>query len=111
MKSIFYKILTILLLIHLIKATTLYNTSLITQDNCDDENADSESEYIFLIAGGYRVKSVLQLSKYMVSIRSRNPQKYFGDNHFCAGTIIGKQTVLTSAHCVMELSRYKSLKI
>ena len=56
----------------------------------------------FLIAGGWPVAEKFPYLKYMVSIRSRNPQRFFGDNHFCAGTIISKTAVLTAAHCVME---------
>ncbi|TMW40488.1 hypothetical protein DOY81_014432, partial [Sarcophaga bullata] len=55
----------------------------------------------FLIAGGVPVPDNNPYLKYMVSIRSRNPQRYFGDNHFCAGAIISKTAVLTAAHCVM----------
>ncbi|XP_065362459.1 trypsin-like [Calliphora vicina] len=65
----------------------------------------STADYMYYIAGGNRVPSTLKLINYMVSIRTRNPQRYFGDNHFCAGTIISKKAVLTSAHCVMDKRR------
>ncbi|KAH8327890.1 hypothetical protein KR067_001378, partial [Drosophila pandora] len=42
------------------------------------------------------------LSKYVVSIQSRTSHEVFGDNHFCAGVIISKNFILTSAHCTMD---------
>ncbi|XP_023306550.2 putative trypsin-6 [Lucilia cuprina] len=60
---------------------------------------------MYYISGGNREPSTFKLVSYIVSIRSRNPQRYFGDNHFCAGTIISKTAVLTSAHCVMDKRR------
>ncbi|XP_061401483.1 serine protease 53-like, partial [Musca vetustissima] len=67
---------------------------------------DPETEFTYLIAGGSRNPIPMEkFLPYMVSIRSRNPQKYFGDNHFCAGTIIEKDLVLTTAHCVMDKRR------
>ncbi|XP_019891723.2 trypsin II-P29-like [Musca domestica] len=70
------------------------------------EVEDLEIEFLFLIAGGLRHPIPMEkFVPYMVSIRSRNPQKYFGDNHFCAGTIFGKDLVLTTAHCVMDKRR------
>ncbi|XP_075151120.1 trypsin-3-like [Haematobia irritans] len=70
------------------------------------EMDDPETEFTFLIVGGMRNPIVIKkYLPYMVSIRSRNPQKYFGDNHFCAGTIFAKDMVLTTAHCVMDKRR------
>ncbi|XP_064544585.1 trypsin zeta-like [Drosophila montana] len=43
-----------------------------------------------------------KLAKYVVSIRSRTPRTFFGDNHFCGGSIVSLTYVLTSAKCVMD---------
>ncbi|KQS44215.1 uncharacterized protein Dere_GG13441, isoform B [Drosophila erecta] len=47
-------------------------------------------------------EKTLVLAKYVVSIRSRRPHKFFGDNHFCGGVIISRTYILTSAHCAMD---------
>ncbi|XP_016971340.2 uncharacterized protein LOC108038957 isoform X2 [Drosophila rhopaloa] len=47
-------------------------------------------------------KKTLTLAKYVVSIRSRSPRHFFGDNHFCGGVIVSQTYILTSAHCAME---------
>ncbi|XP_016971339.2 mite allergen Eur m 3 isoform X1 [Drosophila rhopaloa] len=47
-------------------------------------------------------KKTLTLAKYVVSIRSRSPRHFFGDNHFCGGVIVSQTYILTSAHCAMD---------
>lgn len=51
------------------------------------------------IAGGYRPDKLL-LAKYIVSLRQRSEnEKQFGYTHFCAGSIIAANKILTAAHC------------
>ncbi|KAH8364702.1 hypothetical protein KR084_010240 [Drosophila pseudotakahashii] len=47
-------------------------------------------------------QKTLILARYVVSIRSRTPRKFFGDNHFCGGVIISRTYIMTSAHCAMD---------
>ncbi|XP_041564302.1 trypsin-2 isoform X1 [Drosophila elegans] len=47
-------------------------------------------------------EKTLRLAKYIVSIRSRTPRKFFGDNHFCGGVIVSQKYILTAAHCAMD---------
>ncbi|XP_059226034.1 trypsin alpha-3 isoform X2 [Stomoxys calcitrans] len=60
-------------------------------------NADTQG----YISSGFRPTDG-NLESYVVSIRTRKPTAYFGDNHFCSGVIITSRIILTSAHCVMD---------
>lgn len=101
MKSFYFNLYPIFCLLNFISAN-------ITDSNLNKSHISIKNKSTtlpnptFYIAGGDRDPTSLELINYMVSIRSRNPQKYFGDNHFCAGTFITKSAVLTAAHCVME---------
>ncbi|XP_023031503.1 trypsin-3 isoform X1 [Drosophila willistoni] len=64
------------------------------------QNATEDDEFEFLIAGGYRPKTNL-LVQFMVSLRTEKQFGYFGDNHYCAGSIISKKVILTAAHCLI----------
>lgn len=59
-------------------------------------------DFDYLISGGNRDKEVLRLARFLISLRTRRSREFFGDNHFCMGTIISKRVVLTACHCVME---------
>ncbi|XP_017486963.1 PREDICTED: trypsin I-P1-like [Rhagoletis zephyria] len=63
----------------------------------DDLNID----YNFLITGGYRPKKQ-NLTKYLVSISSEKMTKFFGDGHFCGGSIIKPNVIVTAAHCIRK---------
>ena len=85
--------------------TILKNASSFESNNTNDKikSPKEKRNFVFLAAGGQRIGDPFKNHIYMVSIRSRIPKKYFGDNHFCGGVIIGVNTILTAAHCVMEL--------
>ncbi|XP_033251794.1 trypsin-like isoform X2 [Drosophila miranda] len=50
----------------------------------------------------YEEEKTLEMAKYVVSLRSRTPRKYFGDNHYCGGVIVSRTFILTAAHCTMD---------
>ncbi|XP_073822342.1 trypsin-like [Musca autumnalis] len=102
----YINILIILTILIPISANVTYVQMVPLEDLLLLDMEDPEIDFIFLIVGGSRHPIPMEkFLPYMVSIRSRNPQKYFGDNHFCAGTIFQEDLVLTTAHCVMDKRR------
>lgn len=69
--------------------------------DCVNDNSKDADDYVFMIAGGFRPADDF-LTKLTVSIRTRQPTKFFGDNHFCNGAVISWNIVLSAAHCVVE---------
>ncbi|BFF97061.1 trypsin-3 [Drosophila madeirensis] len=50
----------------------------------------------------FQAEKTLEMAKYVVSLRSRTPRKYFGDNHYCGGVILSRTFIMTAAHCTMD---------
>ncbi|BFF97062.1 chymotrypsin-2-like [Drosophila madeirensis] len=44
-------------------------------------------------------------ARFVVSIRTRTPRKYYGDNHFCGGVIVSHRFAMTCAHCLIDSHR------
>ncbi|XP_068153697.1 putative trypsin-6 [Drosophila tropicalis] len=95
---------------YLVKSTSL--TDYRTLDERQGKQSDTvDDDFEFLITGGFR-PTTNPLVQYLVSLRTASPFKYFGDNHFCAGSIISKKAILTAAHCLdVEVTGVKPAKI
>ncbi|XP_051860137.1 putative trypsin-6 [Drosophila albomicans] len=57
------------------------------------------------IAEGILVTQQEKLRTSVVSLRSRSPQAYFGDNHFCSGCLLNDMFIIASARCVTHPSK------
>lgn len=40
---------------------------------------------------------------WIVSIRNKRVDRLFGEGHFCGGTLIDNQTVITANHCFVNI--------
>ncbi|XP_037934882.1 uncharacterized protein LOC119670311 [Teleopsis dalmanni] len=70
-----------------------------TTDNC------AKILPILRSGGSFRGMTREAMAKFVVSIRSQRAKAYFGDNHYCVGTLIARNYVVTAAHCVMDMNR------
>lgn len=52
------------------------------------------------IVGGF--DATWGLAPYQASIRYAPADSSFGEGHFCGGTLINSNTVLTAAHCLVS---------
>lgn len=67
---------------------------------CQQDNVKSNVEDLRIINGQ---EAKWNSSRYQVSIRLERLDRYFyGLGHWCGGTIIAKNVILTAGHCIWE---------